>query len=186
MVKANFVFLSSDEKSGVQLYFDNAGEIVEIKWANDDYIASKLAEFNVKTVAELSEKLNAKPEQEIYEFNRKMKDGKELHGWTLDEPFPEASAPTLAIVSGKIKKVVENDYKVAVTVETAKNGDFTVVRGFAVYNEAAKKLYAVADKKRRLLDLFGVKDFADLKVGDDITFIQQTAGVNKYYEPTND
>ena len=179
---ANYLFMNENADS-IQLYFEQDGDVVEIKWGSPDYIADKFAQFNVKNAEELNAYLTATPEQPVYHYSRKGKDGKVFEGFTLDKPFPEASEPTMAIVNGKIKLVEVNPYKVAVTVAT-KKGDFTVVRGFTVYDEKNKKLYPVASKKKKLLDAFGVSDFNDLKVGSEITFVQQSAGSNKYYEPT--
>ncbi len=181
---ANYLFMNATPDS-IQLYFEQAGDVVEIKWGSPDYISDKYAQFNVKNSEELDTYFTAHPEQLVYAYSRKGKDGKVFEGFTLDKPFPEASEPTMAIVSGKIKAVEVNPYKVAVTVAT-KKGDFTVVRGFTVYDEKNKKLYPVASKKKKLLDSFGVSDFGELQVGSEITFVQQSAGSNKYYEPAQD
>ena len=181
---ANYLFMNENADS-IQLYFEEAGDVVEIKWGSPDYIADKFAQFNVKNAEELHAYFTATPEQAVYPFSHKGKDGKVFEGYTLDKPMPEASEPTMAIVTGKIKQVEVNQYKVAITVET-KKGDFTVVRGFTYHDKRNNKLYPAAAKKKKLLNSFGVSDFSELKVGSEITFVQQSAGSNKYYEPAQD
>ena len=182
MTKANFVFLNADDKS-IQMYFEVEKEIVEVKWGNPDYIADHLAQFGVKNADELSDKLTKLGTVEIYEFSRKTKEGKQISGWSVDKPFPEASKPEKGIIAGKIVEVVTNDFKVAVLVELKDKSVFTVVRGFSVYDPKNKKMYPMANKRKALLEAFNIKDFSDLKKGDDITFIRQQAGENYYYVP---
>ena len=182
MAQANFVFLNADDKS-IQLYFEVEGEIVEVKWGNPDYIADHLAQFGVKNADELSDKLTKLGTVEIYEVSRKTKDGKQISGWSIDKPFPEASKPEKGIIAGKIVEVVTNDFKVAVLVELKDKSVFTVVRGFSVYDPKNKKMYPMANKRRSLLESFGVDDFSELEKGDEITFVRQSAGNNYYYVP---
>ena len=79
--------------------------------------------------------------------------------------------------------MVTNDFKVAVLVELKDKSVFTVVRGFSVYDPKNKKMYPMAHKRKALLAAFNIKDFSELKKGDDITFIRQQAGENYYYVP---
>jgi len=183
---ANFVFLTNDEKSGkVKMYFEPEGsdEVIEISWANADYIADKLAEFKVKDIDGLRAALGKNPSQEVYTYEYTDNSGNKREGYTLDEPFPEASEPDKAIVSGKVVDVRYNGKKIAVTVDMGKGKLFTVVRSCSVYNPDVKKLYGSADKKRNLLNRFGVSDFGDL-AGSTVTFVRQAAGSNYYYDPT--
>jgi len=41
----------------------------------------------------------------------------------------------------------------------------------------------MANKRRSLLESFGIDDFSELEKGDDIKFIRQQAGENYYYVP---
>lgn len=41
----------------------------------------------------------------------------------------------------------------------------------------------MANKRKALLEAFNIKDFSELKNGDEITFIRQQAGENYYYVP---
>lgn len=179
MKKGRFLFLNTND-SKILLYFDVDGEVCEIKWSNQDYISNKFDEFEAKDADELSEKLKDK-ELPVYEYHYTGNDGKKHDGYTLDKPFPEASDPSKkAVVAGKVVEVVDNGYKVAITVAD-KGGNFTIVRGFSVYDVKNQKLYPVSAKKQRLLDMFDVDDFADLK-DQYVQFIRQKAGANFYYE----
>lgn len=185
---ANFIFLSEDEKNGkVKLYFElqDGGDVVEVSWANADYIASKLAAFGVKNVTELGEALNDpnNNQVEVYKYEYTNKEGQKQEGYTLDEPFPKATEPTKSIVSGKVVDVRNNGLKVAVTVDIGKGEQFTVVRSYYVFDQAQKKSYPLEAKRQNLLTAFGVKDFGDL-TGSKVTFIRQSAGSNYYYEPS--
>ena len=179
MAKGQFLFLNQNENK-VLLYFMVDGEVCEIKWSNEEYINKKLDFFEAKDVEDLGKKLKDK-ELEIYSYNYTANDGKKHEGYTLDKPFPTASDPAKTpIVSGKVVEVEDNGFKVALIVDLGKD-KFTVVRGYSVYDAVNKKLYPVAAKKERLLDMFGVKDFKDLK-GQDVQLIRQKAGTNFYYE----
>ena len=184
-MKARFVFLTDDEKNGkVKLYFQNEenSDVLEIAWSNADYIQNKLDTFGVGNVDGLTKYLNENPEQEVYKYEYKDKDGKKHEGFTLDEPFPTATDPsTAAIVSGKVVQVRNNGLKVAIIVQTKKDETFTVVRSYYVFDKANKKSYPLEQKRQNLLDMFGVDDFGDL-VGSTIQFVRQKAGSNFYYE----
>lgn len=182
MTKANFVFLNADDKS-IQMYFEVEKEIVEVKWGNPDYIANHLAQFGVKNADELSDKLTELGTVELYEFTHKTKDGKQISGWSVDKPFPEASKPDKGIITGKIVDVVTNDVRLAISVELKDKSIFTVIRGFYAYRKDEKKYYPLAYKRRELLESFKISDFSELKKGDEITFIRQSAGKNYYYVP---
>lgn len=183
---ANFVFLTADDKNGkIKMYFEpqEGGDVLEVAWANEDYIAGKLAEFKVKDVDGLRAALSKEPTQEVYTYEYTDKNGNHHEGYTLDEPFPKASEPDKAIVTGPVVDVRDNGIKVAVTVEVAKGKTFTVIRSYSVYNEASHKYYSVGAKKRNLLAAFGVDSFDDL-AGSTVTFVRQAAGSNYYYDPT--
>ena len=62
------------------------------------------------------------------------KDKKKHEGYSLDKPFPTASEAKQAIVTGKVVEAVDNGSKVAVKVAD-KKGEFTVVRGYSVFDE---------------------------------------------------
>lgn len=189
MTKSSFIFSNITAENGVDkmaMYFNNEdGDVIEIAMKDPDYIANKLSEFGVKDLSELDAHLTANPEQEIYEYDYKDKKGKRHNGFSLDKPFPTPSEPKKAIVSGKVKEVVDNGTKVAVVVEMEKGGEFTVVRGYSVYKDTLKKFFPIKAKRDRLLEQFKVADFKDL-VGTDITFIRMSAGDNKYYSAEAD
>lgn len=187
-MQSNFVFLTNDEKSGkVKLYFQvkESGDVLEVAWGNKDYIANKLSDFGVKDIDGLRAYLVKNPEQEVYMYHYKNKEGQEKEGFTLDKPFPVADKPEKAIVQGKIAEVRDNGLKVAVIVDTGKGKLFTVVRSYYVFNQDAKKSYPLEQKRQNLLSAFNVDDFGDL-VGQTITFTRQAAGSNYYYEPAQD
>jgi len=194
MVKGNFIFSQISNENGqdkMAMYFNldsgyaEAGDVVEIKMANADYIKNKLEEFGVKDLEALDEHLTKNPEQEVYEYDYTDKKGKRHNGFTLDKPFPTPSEAKKAIVSGKVKEVVDNGSKIAVIVEMEKGGEFTVVRGYSVFDEKSKRMFALKAKKDRLLDMLGVSQFKELE-GQEITFVRQKAGSNFYYAAEND
>lgn len=185
---ANFVFLTNDEKTNkVKLYFQSkdSGDVMEVAWGNDDYIAGKLAEFGVKDIDGLRAYLAKNPEQEVYLYTYKNKEGVKKEGFTLDKPFPTADKPEKAIVSGTVYEVRDNGLKVAITVDMGKGKLFTVVRSYYVFDQAAKKSYPIESKRQNLLTAFGVKSFDDM-AGQSIMFTRQKAGDNYYYEPAQD
>lgn len=181
---AKFVFLSHEQnKNGqsVKLYFDEKGQILDVAWANSEYINNKLVEYGVKTVEELEQVFTKMGDDiKVYEYHRKLKSGDTVQGYTLDKPFPTPSEPTKTLVTGKVSEVVDNGYKVAVIVEVKKGEFFTVSRGYSVYDEKSKTLYPVARKRTKLLQDYGVDDFMKL-IGKDVTFVRQQAGSNYYY-----
>lgn len=186
MSKGNYVFSIISAENGVDkiaMYFEvNDGDIVEIKMQDPEYIKTKLENFGVKSLSELDDFLTKNPEQEVYEYDHtNKKTGKRYHGYSLDKPFPTPSEPKKPIVEGLVKEVVDNGTKVAVIVDLGKDETFTVVRSYAIYDEAHHKMYAVKNKKDKLLEMFGVEDFQVLE-GLPITFIRQSAGDNKYYQ----
>lgn len=185
MSKGNYVFSTISQENGVDkiaMYFDVDGDIVEIKMQDPEYIKNKLENFGVKSLSELDDFLTKNPEQEVYEYDHtNKKNGKRYHGYSLDKPFPTPSDPKKPIVEGLVKEVVDNGTKVAVIVDLGNDKTFTVVRSYAIYDEAHHKMYAVKNKKDKLLDMFKVEDFKELE-GQTITFIRQSAGNNKYYQ----
>lgn len=185
-MKAKFIFLTNDKGGNggkVKLYFQSEkGDVLEIVWANDDYIKNKLSAYKVKTVDDLSGALSKIPEHEVYMYSYTDHDGNKREGFTLDEPFPTASEPTKAIVAGKVKDVKDNGLKLAVIVDLGKGESFTVTRSYYVFNPDTKKSYPLETKRQNLLSAFGVDEFTDLK-GKKITFIRQAAGSNYYYNP---
>lgn len=188
MTKGNFIFSQISNENGqdkMAMYFDVGGDVVEIKMANADYIENKLSEFGVKDLETLDEHLTKNPEQEVYEYDYTDKKGKRHNGFTLDKPFPTPSEAKKAIVAGKVKEVVDNGSKIAVIVELEKGGEFTVVRGYSVFDEKSKRMFALKAKKDRLLDMLGVSQFKELE-GQEITFVRQKAGSNFYYDAEND
>lgn len=188
MTKGNFIFSQISNENGqdkMAMYFDVGGDVVEIKMANADYIENKLSEFGVKDLETLDEHLTKNPEQEVYEYDYTDKKGKRHNGFTLDKPFPTPSEAKKAIVAGKVKEVVDNGSKIAVIVELEKGGEFTVVRGYSVFDEKSKRMFALKAKKDRLLDMLGVSQFKELN-GQEITFVRQKAGSNFYYDAEND
>lgn len=194
MTKGNFIFSQISNENGqdkMAMYFGldsgdaNAGDIVEIKMSNSDYIENKLSEFGVKDLEALDEHLTKNPEQEVYEYDYTDKKGKRHNGFTLDKPFPTPSEAKKAIVTGKVKEVVDNGSKIAVIVELENGGEFTVVRGYSVFDEKSKRMFALKAKKDRLLDMLGVPEFKELE-GAEITFVRQKAGSNFYYDAEND
>lgn len=189
MAKARFVFASISEENNqkkVGLYFENeAGDILEIKWGNEDYINEHLKKFGLKSIDELENYLTKNPEQEVYEYSYTDKDKKKHEGYSLDKPFPTASEAKQAIVTGKVIEAVDNGSKVAVKVSD-KKGEFTVVRGYSVFDEKNKRMYPVKAKKDKLFDMLNVeKDVSEL-VGTEITFVRQKAGNNFYYDAEED
>lgn len=179
-----YVFMQHEDDGATKLYFaDNeTGDITELKWSNDDYITNKLSDFNVKSLDELDAYFKANPDATIYEYHYKGNDGTQKTGYTMDKPFPEPSEPTKTVVTGKVVNVVDNGLKVAVTVkEKGAKDEFTVVRAYYVYDKNTKTSYPVAQKKQRLLDMYGVREFADL-TDQSLTFVRQKAGSNFYYE----
>lgn len=186
-MQAKFIFLTNDEQNGkVKLYFsqEDTGDVIEISWGNADYIKNKLEQFKAKSVDDLSKILSdpKHAEQEVYKYSYKDKEGNQREGFTLDEPFPTASEPDKAIVTGKVTQVRDNGLKIAVIVDTGKGSTFTVVRSYYVWDANAKKSYPLEYKRQNLLNMFGVKEFGDL-TGSTITFVRQSAGKNYYYEP---
>lgn len=188
MTKGNFIFSQISNENGqdkMAMYFDVDGDVVEVKMGNADYIENKLSEFGVKDLEALDEHLTKNPEQEVYEYDYTDKKGKRHNGFTLDKPFPTPSEAKKAIVAGKVKEVVDNGSKIAVIVELEKGGEFTVVRGYSVFDEKSKRMFALKAKKDRLLDMLGVSQFKELE-GQEITFVRQKAGSNFYYDAEND
>lgn len=188
MAKGNFIFSQISNENGqdkMAMYFDVDGDVVEIKMGNADYIENKLKAFGVKDLEALDEHLTKNPEQEVYEYDYTDKKGKRHNGFTLDKPFPTPSEAKKAIVAGKVKEVVDNGSKIAVIVEMEKGGEFTVVRGYSVFDEKSKRMFALKAKKDRLLDMLGVSQFKELE-GQEITFVRQKAGSNFYYDAEND
>lgn len=188
MTKGNFIFSQISNENGqdkMAMYFDVDGDVVEVKMGNTDYIENKLSEFGVKDLESLDEHLIKNPEQEVYEYDYTDKKGKRHNGFTLDKPFPTPSEAKKAIVAGKVKEVVDNGSKIAVIVELEKGGEFTVVRGYSVFDEKSKRMFALKAKKDRLLDMLGVSQFKELE-GREITFVRQKAGSNFYYDAEND
>lgn len=189
MAKATFVFANISEENGqkkVGIYFtDEAGDILEIKWGNEDYINDHLKKFGLKSVDELEDYLTKNPEQEVYKYSYTDKDKKKHEGYSLDKPFPTASEAKQAIVTGNVIEAVDNGSKVAVKVAD-KKGEFTVVRGYSVFDEKNKRMYPVKAKKDKLFDMLNVeKDVSEL-VGTEITFVRQKAGKNFYYDAEED
>lgn len=188
MTKGNFIFSQISNENGqdkMAMYFDVDGDVVEVKMGNADYIENKLSEFGVNDLEALDEHLTKNPEQEVYEYDYTDKKGKRHNGFTLDKPFPTPSEAKKAIVAGKVKEVVDNGSKIAVIVELEKGGEFTVVRGYSVFDEKSKRMFALKAKKDRLLDMLGVSQFKELE-GQEITFVRQKAGSNFYYDAEND
>lgn len=185
MSKGNYVFSEISNDGGsekIQLYFDVDGDIVEITMQKPEYIKGELEKFGVKSLEELDNYFTKNPEQNIYEFeNKSKKTGKTYHGYSLDKPFPTPSEPKKPIVEGVVKEVVDDGNRVAVVVDMGKNDLFTVVRSYSKWREETKTMYAVKNKKDKLLEMFGVEEFDALK-GLPITFIRQSAGNNKYYQ----
>lgn len=182
-MQTKFVFLTNDEKNKkVKLYFQDTegGDVLEVSWSNEDYINQKLNEFNAKSVSDLKKVLADNPDVEVYKYGYKDKEGNQHEGFTLDKPFPAASAPDKSIVAGKVLDVRDNGLKVAVTVDV-KGEPFTVIRSYYAFDEDTKKSYPLEFKRKNLLRNFGVEDFGDL-AGTNITFIRQKAGKNFYYE----
>ena len=188
MTKGNFIFSQISNENGqdkMAMYFDVDGDVVEVKMGNADYIENKLSEFGVKDLEALDEHLTKNPEQEVYEYDYTDKKGKRHNGFTLDKPFPTPSEAKKAIVAGKVKEVVDNGSKIAVIVKLEKGGEFTVVRGYSVFDEKSKRMFALKAKKDRLLDMLGVSQFKEVE-GQEITFVRQKAGSNFYYDAEND
>jgi len=106
MAKATFVFANISEENGqkkVGIYFtDEAGDILEIKWGNEDYINEHLKKFGLKSLDELEDYLTKNPDQEVYKYSYTDKDKKKHEGYSMDKPFPEASEAKQAIVQGKV------------------------------------------------------------------------------------
>lgn len=185
MAKVTYVFANisgENDQQKVAMYFENeAGDIIEIKWGNAEYIDNHLTAFGLKSVDELEAYLTKHPQQEAYEYSYKDKQNKTHEGYSLDKPFPSASEAKQAIVQGKVLEAVDNGSKVAITIAD-KKGDFTVVRGYSVYNEATKKMYPVKAKKDNLFNMIGVKKSVSELVGQELTFVRQKAGANFYYD----
>ncbi len=185
MSKGNYVFseISNDGSSEkMQLYFDVEGDIVEITMQKPEYIKDELKKFGVESLEELDDYFTKNPEQNIYEFeNKSKKTGKVYRGYSLDKPFPTPSEPKKPIVEGIVKDVVDDGNRVAVIVDMGEGELFTVIRSYSKWREETKTMYAVKNKKDKLLEMFGVEEFDALK-GLPITFIRQSAGNNKYYQ----
>ena len=180
-MQGKFIFLNNTDTKVLLYFVKPDGEVIEISWGNEDYIKNKLDQFEVNSIEDLNEKL-ADKFLPVYEYSYKGKDGNKHSGYTLDEPFPEASDPTnTPIVQGKVADVKDNGVKVAIIVQISKDKTFTVVRGYSAYDKAHKKFYPLAAKKKKILNDFGVDNLQDL-LGKKVQMIRQKAGSNFYYE----